>query len=1731
MIILSSFIFLSTITYTMRGGDYMSGPKKTPTRINNAFIKNALASIGRITVESVGNMAPTTRDVVKENGQSIANIAKSVKEDPTVKGQFKRISDKIMNKSDDEVSSENSDEETKDYRDNVKLVKQDMAQTDPFNISHSKNNYFVQDLNYKFHAKAVFRTISAIGQSTQSSLCKIENTLNLILNDIENDLNFFGNTLGEASIWSNEIGKTVNNFKKYNDAKTGMHNSSLNVDAVLGYIRAEKMFSIGEVVSQFMKNRSVNGKKEGDVVGIWLANTFTSKAATALTFMTSKFAPKNIRELGDNVKSTILNINTIVRYTLKDMSESDDLMSVLIAEKLGFKNDKSKVFSYKKTKVSFDGIIKRAIVRTIPTLLSKILTAVDKENYPDELTYDYEAGVFTKEKDVRKKRKKYKKVLNDYKGVNNLKEFSEQNKAYNKFRNRYSSDDKIDKNDYSMYEDDKYRVYKYKRHIRNRKGMKINLGVRITGSLENKLNKLDKWLFNLPADEKSTKLFIQRVLGIGNTLITDSGMPDVRTIFGFVANYAKYRLPEKARDVINKIFHIQLQPLSFYIDKTKEKVVSTLRIDYFKELYSNAKVKVKDFINGPVTDIIVKAKVNIGSFITLSLMRFTRFLNNQTQMIRSAFELEENTNNNNNKNKISRRTRKKIEVANAFKNTTISIDNIRKFFISTMTGPIREQYKIYGSNYVFNKLKNIDDSLCRILYKNGIEPDLVPHIKYTLNFKDNLKKWLLRPLTNTLGYFRDVIKEINIPKKIWKTIKTIPKMIRSAFKAIDHAISVIQGLMKVMKPILKFATDKIYKGIDKISDIHKIIMSHTRDAVRVIFTDTVPKIIRSVADIGVEAIKAGGKAAKFAGVAFLRLTGTALHGGVNVVNGLIKGAGKFILTLDEFRKHIFIKNKATYEGNLVGGKLDYIRSSVEYTEVRNMKDVFSEEDAEDRADRKKTKSTADRIRGIIKERIGIKMKFISNILYSALGFASEMAGRAISGVASFALGGTVGTLISKFSGKISSNSVVQKFKSLLGKKKESNDVMKVYIVGGSVEGSNGDSDEKGLLDSAGDVIDNTTDGDNKGKIKNLGSKLWKSAKKHKKALGIGAAVTAAVGAGAIISKKNSDSNEESIATENRKEEVQSLNEISNEIGQREKSNKLIDRGKSDIKLIEGVPAKLAAAENNNSTNDKEAFNFNNREKNNEITKNANLFTNEIATTENKTETVDKLVANKRSQIKVDDRNEKALFGKLTDEEKLERLSQQGTLGVIGEVDKPMSPAKLNETKSSFRGILEAWKYGVAHGGMLGGAFYALGAKHIINNKKLMAKANGMSEDEFTEYLKKFSSGSSGNSNSQQNSTADPSNPDGTTPDNSAPGENTVDGFLWPVPGVSRISSPFGPRICPFHGREIHSGIDIAAGSGKSIIASRAGKVVAAGPSGSYGNFTQIEHDNGYMTCYAHQSKILVTQGQNVSQGQEIGKVGSTGNSTGPHLHFEVRKSPFARADAQDPTKFVKYGDGGTSTAKASYITGNTIFDIDDNKLTGKAISEDELDEYPDPNYLIEQTRKQRSTHSGGHSSSKATPDIGDMESSSTTTVSDSLDNKLTNFKASKINIPSVTSYISDNTENEKSELDVITKYMTPDAISVMSEVDTNSMKKVKNTVGLFNLNKEIDDGIRNRVYATLVALLEELNNESSKLKDSANIAVITEVKKQIQEVENRDVLDYSDIVNINNSIMKIAAGY
>ena len=117
-----------------------------------------------------------------------------------------------------------------------------------------------------------------------------------------------------------------------------------------------------------------------------------------------------------------------------------------------------------------------------------------------------------------------------------------------------------------------------------------------------------------------------------------------------------------------------------------------------------------------------------------------------------------------------------------------------------------------------------------------------------------------------------------------------------------------------------------------------------------------------------------------------------------------------------------------------------------------------------------------------------------------------------------------------------------------------------------------------------------------------------------------------------------------------------------------------------------------------------------------------------------------------------------------------------------------------------------------------------------------------------------------------------------------------------------VSSGYGERTDPFTGHaSFHHGIDLAAPLGSSVLAARAGRVLRVGHDEVYGNYIIVQHTNGYQTLYGHLKKSLVRLNQEVVLGMIIGEVGMTGQTTGPHLHFEVRRDGVTR----DPSDFIR----------------------------------------------------------------------------------------------------------------------------------------------------------------------------------------------------------------------------------
>ena len=147
-------------------------------------------------------------------------------------------------------------------------------------------------------------------------------------------------------------------------------------------------------------------------------------------------------------------------------------------------------------------------------------------------------------------------------------------------------------------------------------------------------------------------------------------------------------------------------------------------------------------------------------------------------------------------------------------------------------------------------------------------------------------------------------------------------------------------------------------------------------------------------------------------------------------------------------------------------------------------------------------------------------------------------------------------------------------------------------------------------------------------------------------------------------------------------------------------------------------------------------------------------------------------------------------------------------------------------------------------------------------------------------------------------------------------------YVWPCPSYSRISSGYGNRTCPFHGKEFHDGVDLAAASGAPILAFGPGTVTVSGWYGGYGNYISIDHGGGLMSFYGHASALYVKKGAKVTAGQKIAAVGTTGSSTGCHLHFGMHKN----GSSVNPLNYVSSGDtlAKYSGSKSSGIATNTV---------------------------------------------------------------------------------------------------------------------------------------------------------------------------------------------------------------
>ena len=159
---------------------------------------------------------------------------------------------------------------------------------------------------------------------------------------------------------------------------------------------------------------------------------------------------------------------------------------------------------------------------------------------------------------------------------------------------------------------------------------------------------------------------------------------------------------------------------------------------------------------------------------------------------------------------------------------------------------------------------------------------------------------------------------------------------------------------------------------------------------------------------------------------------------------------------------------------------------------------------------------------------------------------------------------------------------------------------------------------------------------------------------------------------------------------------------------------------------------------------------------------------------------------------------------------------------------------------------------------------------------------------------------------QQSESSDTSSGDssGSSSSDSSSGSSSStsgSGMTWPAPGYPTVTSYFGSRFHPvLKVQKLHTGIDIGAPSGASVVAADSGTVIISGYSGAYGNYIVINHGGGISTLYGHHSSNVVSKGAVVKKGQKIANVGSTGWSTGPHLHFEVQ----VNGAVQNPLNYV-----------------------------------------------------------------------------------------------------------------------------------------------------------------------------------------------------------------------------------
>ena len=256
-----------------------------------------------------------------------------------------------------------------------------------------------------------------------------------------------------------------------------------------------------------------------------------------------------------------------------------------------------------------------------------------------------------------------------------------------------------------------------------------------------------------------------------------------------------------------------------------------------------------------------------------------------------------------------------------------------------------------------------------------------------------------------------------------------------------------------------------------------------------------------------------------------------------------------------------------------------------------------------------------------------------------------------------------------------------------------------------------------------------------------------------------------------------------------------------------------------------------------------------------------------------------LMATLESDIKMLEELETSLTASVSEQEvKAEQLDKQSEVLANKKADAQSASAELEEKKAEIKVQYDQAKDELNQLDKESDEYIAI----IKKQEEQLLELSG----EMEEFIKNNGSSSSDPDEEEASEKGENSDTEVEKPSNPAKG------MIFPIKTAGAyISSPYGMRTHPITGEyKMHAGVDIAAGNinNEPIYASQAGEVIFAGTKSGYGNYIIVDHGKGITTCYAHCNSIGVTVGQQVKQGQVIGKVGSTGASKGPHLHFEVR---------------------------------------------------------------------------------------------------------------------------------------------------------------------------------------------------------------------------------------------------